>query len=153
MLAAKQVADIITWARTLLAVALPVLGITQGEKSLNTAVILLIINWTADSLDGVLARRSRKQYRTWIGDHDLEIDMLIAAGSLIYLVAAGLLAWQIAAAYSLIWLVVFWRFGVPHVLGVLFQAPIYGYFIVRAIVESPQVAIWMVVWISLSKRV
>ncbi|MFN2188994.1 MAG: CDP-alcohol phosphatidyltransferase family protein [Candidatus Promineifilaceae bacterium] len=143
----KQVADIITWLRTLIAFALPVLGITQGAKSLQAAVILLIVNWTADSFDGVLARRSRVQYKTWIGDHDLEIDMLIGAGTLIYLFTAGFLSWQAAAIYCLVWLVIFWRFGIPHVLGVLFQAPIYGYFIVRAMMESTQIAFWLILWL------
>jgi phosphatidylserine synthase len=147
MIAAKQVADILTWARTLLAVALPVLGITQGAKSLQLAVILLIANWTADSLDGVLARRSSVQYHTWIGDHDLEIDMLISVGALAYLVTAGFLSWQAAAVYVLVWLLIFWRFGIPHVVGVLFQIPIYLYFIGKATIEIPQVAIWIVVWI------
>lgn len=147
MIAAKQVADILTWARTLLAIVLPILGITQGAKSLQLAFLLLIINWTVDSLDGVLARRSSVQYHTWIGDHDLEIDMLISAGALAYLVAAGFLSWQVAVIYVLVWLLVFWRFGVPHVMGVFFQIPIYLYFIIRATIEIPQIALWMVVWI------
>ena len=148
MISAKQVADILTWMRTLLALALPVLGITKGAKGLQLAVILLIINWTVDSLDGVLARRSSVQYHTWIGDHDLEIDMLISAGALGYLVSAGFLSWQAAAIYVLVWLLLFWRFGVPHVMGVFFQAPVYLYLIVIAITEIPQVAIWLIVWIA-----
>ena len=144
---AKQTADIITWARALIALSLPVLGISQGVKSLQMAVILLIINWTADSVDGVLARRSRRQYRSWIGDHDLEVDMLISIGALAYLVVTGLLLWQIAAVYILLWLFIFWRFGVPHVMGVLFQTPIYVLFIIIAIREIPQVALWMIIWI------
>lgn len=146
MVAGKQVADIITWARALLALALPVLGLSQGAKSLQLAMILLIANWTADSVDGVLARRSKVQYRTWIGDHDLEIDMLIAIGTLAYLAIAGFILWQIAAIYMLVWLVVFWRFGIPHVMGVIFQAPIYLLFIIVSIREINQAALWLVLW-------
>jgi len=143
----KQVADIITWGRTLIAIFLPVLGIIQGAKSLQLAVVLLIVNWTADSLDGVLARRSQVQHRSWIGDHDLEIDMFISVGALAYLVAAGFLSWQIAFLYLLVWLFVFWRYGVPHVMGVLFQMPVYVVFLAIAIREIPVVALWLVVWV------
>jgi hypothetical protein len=147
MLVAKQVADLITWARALLTAWLPWLGITQGAKSLPLVVIFMIINWTADSIDGALARRSRIQYRTWIGDHDLQVDMLVSLGVLGYLSAASLIFWQVGTIYVLLWLVVFWRFGLPHVLGVLFQAPIYGWFGVLAIREVPQAGLWVVVWI------
>jgi hypothetical protein len=145
--AGKRVADIITWTRALLALALPLLGIFQGAKSLQLVIILLIANWTADSVDGVLARRSKTQYKTWIGDHDLEIDMLISIGTLAYLAITGFVIWQIAAIYMLVWLVVFWRFGIPHVLGVLFQVPIYLLFIIISIREIPQTAIWLILWV------
>ncbi len=144
----KQFADAITWARALLAISLPLLGISQGAKSIQLAVILLIANWTADSVDGVLARRSRGQYRTWIGDHDLEIDMFISVGTLAYLAAAGFILWQIAVIYLLVWLFVFWRFGVPHIMGVLFQVPIYAFFIVVAIREYPQTGLWLLIWVA-----
>jgi hypothetical protein len=147
MLVAKQVADLITWARALLGVWLPVIGISQGSRSLPLVVVLMIANWTADSIDGALARRSRIQYRTWIGDHDLQVDMLVSVGVLGYLAIASLILWQIIAIYILVWLVVFWRAGMLHVLGVLFQAPIYGGFIVLSIREVPQTGLWVVVWI------
>jgi hypothetical protein len=150
MVVSKQVADVITWARALIAISLPLIGITQGAKSLQLAVILLIANWTADSVDGVLARRSRVQYRTWIGDHDLEIDMLISIGALAYLAIAGFILWQVAAVYVLVWLVVFWRFGIPHVLGVLFQVPIYAFFIVLAMLEIPQTGLWLLIWVAVA---
>ncbi len=147
MLVSKQVADLITWARALLVVWLPWLGISQGAKSLPLVIILMIVNWTADSIDGVLARRSRIQYRTWIGDHDLQVDMLVSVGMLGYLSAASLILWQVGTIYILLWLVVFWRFGMLHVLGVLFQAPIYGWFGVLVIREVPQSGLWIVAWI------
>lgn len=147
MLVAKQVADLITWARALLALWIPWLGVNQGAKSLPLVVILMIANWTADSIDGPLARRSRIQYRTWIGEHDLQVDMLISVGLLGYMVAASIILWQIGAIYLLLWLFVFWRVGIPHVLGMLFQAPTYGWFILFAIREIPQIGLWLIVWV------
>jgi phosphatidylglycerophosphate synthase len=148
MAASKQLADLITWFRALMAPLLVILGLTAGNKALPAAVWLLIANWTLDSLDGPLARRSGTIRHTWVGDHDLEIDMLFSAGLLGYMVAAGLVGWQLTLIYVLIWLVVFWRLGIIHVLGVIFQAPIYGWFLYESIRELPQSALWMVGWIA-----
>src|SRR3989304_1760435 len=89
MLVAKQVADLITFARGMLAFYLAWLGATLSEHGLPIAVWAMIINWTGDSVDGALARHSRRQYHTWIGDHDLQIDMLVSFGLLIYMLLAG----------------------------------------------------------------
>ena len=147
MAASKQLADLITWFRALLATLLILLGLMAGQDALPLATWLLIANWTLDSIDGPLARRGDSAYQSWIGDHDLEIDMLFSAGLLGYMVASGLVGWPITAAYALIWLVVFWRQGIPHVLGVLFQAPIYGWFLYVAIRGVPQAALWLLGWI------
>lgn len=103
--------------------------------------------WTSDCIDGPLARRSGAQYRNWIGDHDLEIDMSVALELLIYMLLAGFLdIWQ-GLLYLLIWMVVFWHYGLPASLGKLFQAPIYSWFILVALREDPLVGLWLLVWI------
>lgn len=148
MAASKQLADIITWFRALMAPLLIALGLTAGTDALPLAIWLLIANWTLDSLDGPLARRSDSAHHTWIGDHDLEIDMLFSAGLLGYMVASGLVSWEITAIYAFLWLLVYWRLGLLHVLGVLFQAPIYGWFLYVAIRGVPRAALWLVGWIA-----
>lgn len=147
MTASKQLADLITWFRALLALLLVILGLAAGMATLPVAVWLLIANWTLDSLDGPLARRSDTIHHTWVGDHDLEIDMLFSAGLLGYMAAADLVSWQLTLIYVLIWLVVFWRLGIIHVLGVIFQAPIYGWFLYASIRALPQSALWLFSWI------
>lgn len=147
MAASKQLADLITWFRALLAPLLILLGLTAGTDALPAAVWLLIANWTLDSLDGPLARRGDLSRHTWVGDHDLEIDMLFSAGLLGYMAASGLVGWQITLIYLLIWLVIFWRLGIVHVLGIIFQAPIYGWFLYVSIRDLPQSALWLVGWI------
>lgn len=147
MAASKQLADLITWFRALLAPLLIALGLTAGTDALPAVVWFLIADWTLDSLDGPLARRSGLVRHTWVGDHDLEIDMFFSAGLLGYMAASGLVGWQLTAIYLLIWLVVFWRLGIIHVLGVIFQAPIYGWFLYAAIRDLPQIALWLLGWI------
>ena len=147
MLVAKQVADLITFSRGMLAFYLAWLGAIQSEHGLPIAVWAMIINWTGDSVDGALARHSRRQYHTWIGDHDLQIDMLVSFGLLIYMLLAGYVNPIHAVIYFLIWVGIFWRWGVLPALGMLFQAPIYGWFIWIANRELFTTGIWLVVWI------
>lgn len=147
MLVAKQVADFLTIIRIFLAFEVAWLGLSQGEVALPVAAWLLIASWTSDSLDGPLARRSRIQYQTWIGDHDLHVDILVAAGLLIYMTTAGFVDPVVAAAYLLIWIVYFIRFDVPKSLGMLSQAPVYGWFIWITLHQAPATGWWLVGWI------
>jgi hypothetical protein len=148
MSAAKQLADLITWSRVLLAFGLAGLGFAYGPDSLPLVAWLMIADWTGDCLDGAIARRSKTHIHTWIGDHDLETDMLVSFGLSIYLVAAGFVDLWLVAAYVLIWAVIFWRWGVPKSLGMLIQAPIYGWLIVIAIRDAPVAGWAIVIWIA-----
>ena len=147
MLVAKQFADLITVMRLAAAFILPWLGLAQGAAGLPLAVWLMIADWTGDALDGPIARRSRAFYRTWVGDHDLEVDMAVSVGLLVYLILAGFVDWRLAGAYLLIWALIFWRWGVPKSLGMLAQAPIYAWFIWVALRDVPATGLWIVVWI------
>jgi hypothetical protein len=129
---AKQVADLLTFTRGLLLIIFPWLAVTGGQESLSLAAMLLISNWTGDVFDGALARRSRIRYDSWVGDHDLEIDMAVAL---------------VGAIYILIWAMYFWRVGIPRTMGMLFQAPIYGWFIYVSLKYTPSAGLWLVAWI------
>ncbi len=148
MLVAKQLADLITLSRMLLAFGLGWLGVTHGPASLPLAAWLMIANWTGDCLDGPIARRSKVYYHTWIGDHDLETDIIVSLGLLAYLVAARYVDLWLAVAYLLIWAAIFWRWGIPKSLGMLIQAPIYGWFILVAVRDAPTAGGWIVIWIT-----
>ena len=147
MLVGKQVADLITTTRALLAFGLAWLGITIGESSLSTAVWLLILNWMGDALDGTLARRSSRKYHTWIGDHDLEVDILVSLGLLLYMLGAGFIDLLHLGLYGLICVLIFWRWGFHRPLGMVIQAPIYGWFIWVSLQRVPWVGIWLIIWI------
>ena len=147
MLVSKQFADLITVMRFAVAFILPWLGLAQRAAGLPLAVWLMIADWTGDCLDGLIARRSRVYYRTWVGDHDLEVDMAVSGGLLVYLVLAGLVDVRLAGVYLLICALIFWRWGVPRALGMLVQAPIYGWFIWVVLRDIPATGLWIVAWI------
>jgi phosphatidylglycerophosphate synthase len=143
----KRIADLFTFLRVIIAPGLVWLGLERGEEGLSAAIWTIILSWTSDSLDGPLARRSKVQYNTWIGDHDLEIDMLVSVGLCINMFLSGFVSIWVALIYLVIWGVIFWRFGNYRSLGMLFQAPIYGWFLVIAMRIAPTAGSWMIGWI------
>ena len=150
MIVAKQVADLITSARVLIAVCLVGVGSVQGPAGLPLVAWMMIVDWMGDMLDGPIARRSRVQYQTWIGDHDLEVDMTVSAGLLAYMLLAGFANPWPAGVYISLCLLHFWRQGgIPHSQGMLFQAPIYGWFIWVALRDAPQAG-WAIIIFLLS---
>ena len=136
MLVAKQVADLITFSRGLMALILAGLGMLVGKEALPVVAWVMIADWCGDMVDGPIARRSRIHYHTWIGDHDLQVDMTVSVGLLIYLLGAGYVSWWVGVIYLLGWALFFLRFGVIPAPGMLFQAPIYFWFILTALREA-----------------
>jgi hypothetical protein len=150
MIVAKQVADFITLSRALLGLLLVWLGITQGAEALPLAAWIMLADWGGDMVDGRIARRSRVQYHTWIGDHDLEVDMTVSVGLLIYMLAAGFVNIWVGAIYIVLWGLYFWRNGIPRSPGMLFQAPIYAWFIYALLRAVPVAGVAILVFMTLA---
>lgn len=143
----KQIADFITWSRALLVALLIWQGLTKGSEAMPMAMIIVLYNWTADSIDGPLARKGSKFYQSWIGRHDLEIDMLFSTGLLIYLATSGFVSWPATTLYLILWAILFWWKGIVHTLGVIYQAPIYVWFIIEALRHDHQFGLWILIWL------
>ncbi len=147
MLVAKQVADLLTLSRGVMAFFLGGLGLLVGPAALPLVASLMIVDWCFDSLDGPIARRSQVYYHTWIGDHDLQIDMTVSVGLLIFLLGAGYISWWLGVVYLLGWTIFFLRFGVTPAPGMLFQAPTYFWFIWTTVKEAPGFGVLIIVLI------
>ena len=147
MLDAKNVADLITGTRGLLGFGMMWLGITQGEKALPIVVILMLLDWTGDFVDGGIAHRSRRPRHTWIGDSDLYIDLLVSLCLSVYMLAAGFISLSFVSIYLIGWALMLTRFGLDRNLLMLLQAPIYLYFILITVRLIPESGNWLVVWV------
>jgi hypothetical protein len=142
---AKQVADLITTTRALIAVFLVWLGGSQGAQGLTIAIWVMIADWIGDVVDGPISRRSRVKYHTWIGDNDLGVDMFVSCGLLIYLIRSGYVNTWVGVGYFILWGVYFWqRRCVPRSQGMLFQTPIYLWFLYIAMRDAPQAG-WAII--------
>jgi hypothetical protein len=123
------------------------LGLTQGAQALPTVVVLMLLDWTGDFVDGAIAHRSRHPRRTWIGDSDLYIDLLVSLCLAVYLLGAGFISFGFVSLYLLGWALILRRFGLDRNLLMLLQAPIYLYFILIAVRLIPASGSWLVIWV------
>jgi endonuclease/exonuclease/phosphatase family metal-dependent hydrolase len=143
----RALADLLTWLRAAAALALAGLGLAQGRASVSQATALLLFSWTSDAFDGALAHRSGTE-PSWIGRRDLEVDIAVSAGLGFWLVGADYAPWALAAAYGLVWALVFTWLGVQRSPGMLVQAPVYLGFIAVALRQEPWAGASLLVWIA-----
>ena len=147
MLDAKMVADLMTATRGLLGLVMIWLGMTQGEKALPAVVLLMLLDWTGDFVDGTIAHRSRNPRHTWIGDSDLYVDLFVSLCLVVYLLTAGYVGLGFVGLYLSAWALVLWYFGLDRNLLMLLQTPIYLYFIVTTLRVLPNAGTWLVLWV------
>jgi hypothetical protein len=147
MLDAKMVADLITATRGILGLVMIWLGLTQGEGALPMVVLIMLLDWTGDFVDGTLAKRSRHPRRTRIGDSDIYVDFFMSVCLGIYLISAGFAGLTLGLCYLLGWTLIFWRFGLEKNLLMLAQTPIYLWFIVLSMQLHPELGRWMILWV------
>lgn len=156
MLTPSTFANFLTGVRAAVAVLLPLLGYLQGASGINSVVYLLVVSWISDYFDGVTARSRPGHRPSWLGAHDLQVDMLVSMGLLLYLVQSGYVSLPLAFVYVLVWMLVFSLYGVDKTKGALLQAPIYLYFVWLAFQDAPRAALlipaWIVVVLSISWR-
>jgi len=150
MFDAKLVADFITAARGMLGFVMIWLGFTRGAEALPIVVMLMLLDWTGDFVDGTIARRSRHPRLTWIGSSDIYVDLFVSIGLGIYLIEAGYIGFVIGFWYILGWILILWRFGLDKNLLMLAQTPIYLWFIVTTLRVIPESGYWLVVWVLIA---
>ena len=148
MVGIKTLADTLTGARFLLGLYLLWLGVQGGSETVTAASLTLLVAWATDVLDGPLARYDPRGIHTWIGDHDLEVDLTVALCVWVYLTLVGFLSYGLAVAYVLVVAAVLYHFGSTHLAwGV--QALPYGVMIWTALRTAPTYGLMLVTWIGL----
>jgi hypothetical protein len=147
MLDAKSIADLITATRGLLGVVIVWLGLMQGEGALPAVVLLMLLDWTGDFVDGGIAHLSRHPRRTRIGDSDVYVDLFVSLCLGVYLVSAGFVGFAVGFWYTVGWILLFLRFGLDRNLVMLMQTFIYLWFIITARHLVPSMGNWLITWV------
>jgi len=90
------IADVLTATRAVLAVFL---AVTLASGSFPIAIVVLVIAWATDLLDGRLARAAEEDTR--LGDWDFRIDVSLGIAILVGLTLSGLASmWVVIAVVA-----------------------------------------------------
>ncbi len=107
---AKAIADVLTLIRLVCVFLILICALTTSRHLLPLVILLTLVGWTTDILDGRMARRDKSGTRTWVGDNDFAVDMGLIYSGLVYLISARFLPfWPFlvygiyAATCALIW--------------------------------------------------
>ncbi|MBU1050576.1 CDP-alcohol phosphatidyltransferase family protein [Candidatus Bipolaricaulota bacterium] len=141
----RMLPDLLTLSRGLVAVAILGLGFV-GERALEAVILLTILGWTTDILDGRLARKYNKP-ATWIGEREFVFDMLMVFSGLCYLVLSGLTNAWLALIYVLVAAVCIAIFR-SKMITMSFATPLVALPLIVASVRAPRAALWYLIWIA-----
>lgn len=125
-------ADILTALRLALAFYLAWVGLTgrDAQVALTTIVNGLLLGWTADILDGHLARKVSSP--TKLGRWDFPLDMAMVLGSLIGITAAGFIPPSWTAVYLAFSTVLIIRFPTKAMVMALACPAVFAPFLLAA---------------------
>jgi hypothetical protein len=125
------VADVLTASRVVLAL---VIGIAVATDRLGVAILVLMIAWLTDTLDGMIARASSGNTR--LGDWDFRVDVSLGIAILVGLAIADRApVWLVLAVIGLLagWT---WVTGNPAP-AMLMMAVAYGWFLPILLIDKP----------------
>ncbi|RLE37423.1 hypothetical protein DRJ12_02880 [Candidatus Acetothermia bacterium] len=143
----KRLPDLLTASRGIIAVIVALLGLV-GPDALEWVILLIIIGWTTDIMDGRLARKYQKE-ATWIGDREFAFDMIMVLGGLCYLVLAGFIPLAPAAAYVGV-ATLFIAYFRSKMVTMSFAFPVVALPLIVAYFNAPRAAWIFIAWIVLA---
>jgi len=141
----KRIPDLLTLSRGLIAAAIFSLGFV-GAGALEAVILLTMLGWTTDILDGRLARKYNKT-PTWVGEKEFAFDMAMVFSGLCFLVLSGLIPF----VYTLIYVMVaaaFIAYFRSKMVTMSFATPVVALPLIVAYFEAPHALIWYAAWIA-----
>ena len=143
----KRVPDLLTASRGFIALAIFSLGFV-GPRALETVVLLTMLGWTTDILDGRLARRYKTE-ATWVGEREFVFDMIMVFAGLCYLVMVGLIPATPAVIYVAV-AAVFIAYFRSKMITMSFACPLSALPLIVAYFNAPRAALIFIVWMCLA---
>ena len=141
----RVLADALTASRLVIAAGIVGIGIPWGRGALGMVQIATLLGWTADTVDGHLARRAPEGGRTWISDHDRTVDAFMVVAGFLYMTAVGFVSWRFCLTYLAISAGLIYRFR-SSALTTLLEAPLVLQMPVVALREVPILGWAWVAW-------
>jgi len=143
----RRLPDLLTASRGILALVITLLGLV-GPRALETVILLTILGWTTDILDGRLARRFDKD-ATWVGEREFTFDMMMVFAGLCYLVMAKFIPFAPAVIYVMI-AAAFIAYFRSKSVTMSFAFPLVALPLIVAYFNAPRATWWFIVWLCLA---
>ena len=137
--------DYLTVSRGVIAVIIVALGFA-GPEALERVILLTLLGWTTDILDGRLARRYNKG-ATWVGEREFVFDMVMVFAGLCYLVMAGFIPVIPAGIYVTVAAICIAYFRSKSIT-MSFAFPVVAVPFIVAYFNAPRAAWFYVIWIA-----
>ena len=146
---ARLIAEALVGIRLLLSFIVVYLGVAyQGtfpSEGLKVLLILNMIGWTTDFLDGPLARYSNLP-AWYLGEREFIVDLFFAWANAVALSVMGVFPLGWLVGYFVIYLLVYW--GIPmKLVSMLFAAPVEALPLFTAWVVTPLWALGYLIWV------
>lgn len=133
----RLIADALTFIRLCLALLIILTGIIRGYEGLSLALLLLLLSWMTDALDGQLARRDTESKGSRIGDNDLIVDVLLGFAMMVFFTLSGIIPFWIMV-FCLIYLIMITFVLSGWTLYAIFIGVSYGTSLLVSLLHSPR---------------
>jgi phosphatidylglycerophosphate synthase len=144
----KAIADILTFTRLIIGILIIVVALTQGREGLSLALLLLLLGWGTDTLDGQLARRVPDRQNTWIGDNDIVVDVLLSFAIMFFFTLGGYIP-VLLAVFCLIYLIAVIFVFSGWTLYAIFVGISYGSVLIVSLLHSPKFFLVFLLYIAI----
>jgi len=141
----RILADVLTASRLVIAAGIVGVGIPWGRGALNLVQIATLVGWTADTVDGHLARRAPADQQTLISKHDRTVDAVMVVAGFLYMTAVGFVSWWFCLAYLAVSAGLIYRFR-SITLVTLLETPLVLQMPLVALMETPLLGLAWVAW-------
>jgi len=141
----RILADALTASRLVIAVGIVGIGIPWGRGALNLVQIATLVGWTADTVDGHLARRAPADQQTLISKHDRTADAFVVLAGFLYMTAVGFVSWWFCLLYLAVSAGLIYRFR-SSALTTLLEAPLVIQMPLVAFRETPSLGLAWLAW-------
>lgn len=145
----KELADLLTLSRIFIAAVILVAALRRDEQLLVRVVLLTMVGWTTDILDGRLASADSAPRKTWIGDHEFVVDMLMVYSGMVYFMLAGFVPVFPFALYA-IFSAAIARIWMRKSYTMAVAAPVVAMPLIFSFIQAPFLAWVFLGWIVLA---
>lgn len=144
----KAIADMLTFTRLVIGLLIIGVALTRGHEGLSLALLLLLLGWGTDTLDGQLARRVPDRQPSWIGDNDIVVDVLLSFAIMFFFTLGGYIP-VLLAVFCLLYLIAVTFVFHGWTLFAIFIGISYGSVLVVSLVYSPRFFLVFMLYIAI----